>query len=273
MKVSKGGSSSREDFMEGDSDPKKKSISFAYGAPELLADVKTPAKKLPPKRPMDVYVMADEAVALALSDVMKFPLQTVASLMELMQKPILKAPMPGENPQLPCKAMMDVAKAEVIKFLEVEEALGVDSHLVGAFHIASGEVNLFFDWDLAKSRVRNARLDRRRAIDPWITGLAMLVWGGDTLPAQNGIWLCGTRKLSQGALTSLICHEALHNMVRRLRPGYKWLSEETEHVAMAFLGDPQLQPVYSEAPQKLSSRGELPIDDVPMESCDSEVLR
>lgn len=110
-----------------------------------------------------------------------------------------------------------------------------------AFHIASGEEHLFFDWELAKRRVRNARLDRRRAVDPWEDGLAMLVWGGDKV-AEQGIWVCGTRKLSIRALTSLICHEALHNMVRRIRPGYKFLSEETEHVAMAFLGDPQLQP-------------------------------
>lgn len=98
-----------------------------------------------------------------------------------------------------------------------------------------------FEWEIAKQRVQGARLDRRRAIDLWDDSLAMLIWGGDK-EKQNGIWVCGTRKLDVLALQSLICHEALHNFVRRLRPGYVWLAEETEHIAMALLGDPQLQP-------------------------------
>ena len=47
--------------------------------------------------------------------------------------------------------------------------------------------------------------------------------------------------MTQRALTSVLCHEALHNLCRRHgRPGNPFLAEDTEHMAMALLGDPQL---------------------------------
>ena len=46
--------------------------------------------------------------------------------------------------------------------------------------------------------------------------------------------------MTQRALTSVLCHEALHNLARRQRVGNPFLAEDTEHIAMALLGDPQL---------------------------------
>ena len=46
--------------------------------------------------------------------------------------------------------------------------------------------------------------------------------------------------MTQRALTSVLCHEALHNLARRVRVGNPFLAEDTEHIAMALLGDPQL---------------------------------
>lgn len=47
--------------------------------------------------------------------------------------------------------------------------------------------------------------------------------------------------MTQRALNSVLCHEALHNLARRTgRPGNPFLAEDTEHMAMALLGDPQL---------------------------------
>lgn len=188
--------------------------------------------------------LEDEHVAEALAHVLP-PVQPSMSLnaseiFELMSrwaKPIFKACIPGAPGRIPSKAMLEESKKTVLRFLAQERELGESSEVVRAFYLASGEQLLRFDWDFAAEKVRRARLDRRNSIDSWQECLAMT--SGDS-NALSEIYVCGTRRLTQRALSSLICHESLHNLARRVRPGNPFLSEELEHVAMALIGDPQL---------------------------------
>mmetsp|Transcript_83478 Transcript_83478/g.145113 ORF Transcript_83478/g.145113 Transcript_83478/m.145113 type:complete len:220 (-) Transcript_83478:109-768(-) len=182
-------------------------------------------------------VLSDDIVAAALGDIMHRPPIDMLKLMQRWAKPILKVPIPGVAGRVPSKEMMEAAKMAVTRFFERQAHLGMRSHVVKAFYMASGERNLHFDWPQAIRRVRRARLDRRRKIDSWKECLAMA--SGDTV-ADSEIFIAGTRRVTLRALTSLMCHEGLHNLARRTRRGNPYLGEETEHIAMALIGDPQL---------------------------------
>lgn len=182
-------------------------------------------------------LVSDDVVAGALSDILAVEECSVRTLMRRWKKPILKTSIPGRNGQVPTQAMLAVAKAAVRHFLDVEEALGERSQLVQAFRLASGECSLQFMWSWAKQRVRRAKLDLQENVDSWQDCYAMVSGSSN---AQCEIYVCGKRKLSLRALTSLVCHESLHNLARRTRRGNPFLGEDTEHVAMALLGDPQL---------------------------------
>jgi len=183
-------------------------------------------------------VLDDDNVALALAELL--PSQTpgkVRSLMRRWMKPILKAKVPGRATRLPTKAMLERAKEKVLRFYQREEALGDRSDVLKAFLLASRERSLRFDWERARARVRKASFDMKKKIDAWDECLAMS--SGDT-NFLSEIFVCGTKKVTLKALTSLVCHEGLHNLALRRRRGNPYLSEDTEHLAMALLGDPQL---------------------------------
>jgi transposase-like protein len=182
-------------------------------------------------------IVSDKIVADALADLLQKDFETIDSLMRTWRKQILKAMIPGKPGHMPTKAMMDAAKRDVLRFYAKEEALGDESAVAKAFRFVTGEQNLRIDWGSAKARVHKARLDRRQKIDKWNECLAMQSGASNS---TTEIWICGTRRLTLRALTSLICHEGLHNMARRTRRGNSFLSEDLEHMAMALLGDPQL---------------------------------
>lgn len=204
-----------------------------------------------PKKDRSKLEVTDQAIALsdtevaeALADVLPTKLMTPAHVFVVMQKfkqPLLKALIPGKSGRLPTNGMLQAAKKKVLTFLkreEAKEAKESTSDLVRAFQLASGEVSLRFDWSFAKQRVKKASFDRQRKVDKWDECLAMT--SGDT-NATSEIFICGTKFMTQRALTSVLCHEALHNLARRHgRPGNPFLAEDTEHIAMALLGDPQL---------------------------------
>jgi len=179
----------------------------------------------------------DWTVALGVSKLVNQPVAAVYTIMKYWEKPILKAAVPGVGGRIPDMAMLNAAKSAVIRFLEAEEEKQAESHLVQAFHLVTGETRLHFAWEDAKRRIRRAKLDCDRKIDSWERCLAMQ--SGPT-NASSEIYVCGTRRITLRAMTSLICHEGLHNLARRTRPGNPYLSEELEHLAMALLGDPQL---------------------------------
>lgn len=186
---------------------------------------------------IESLILKDSLVADALSKILAMPTGSIMDLMQLWMKPILKVRIPGSAGRTPNKDMMDAAKQAVLRFYAQQEAQGQRSDVVMAFYLASGELNLRFDWADAMNRVRRARFDRTQSIDQWLDAFAMS--SGDT-NSQAEIYVCGTKPITLRALTSLICHEGLHNLARRTRPGNPYLSEDTEHVAMALLGDPQL---------------------------------
>lgn len=204
---------------------------------KAAGDVQGKGKSGDKARRASLRVASDRVVAGALSDILLLDESYARNLMRRWEKPILKAQIPGQYGRVPSKAMLATAKAAVIRFLENEEALGIRSHVVQAFYLASGECNLSFAWAWAKQRTRRAKLDCRKAIDSWQDAYAMV--SGDS-NATSEIYVCGTRRITLRALTSLICHESLHNLARRTRRGNPFLGEDTEHVAMALVGDPQL---------------------------------
>jgi len=182
-------------------------------------------------------IFDDWTVAAAIGDIVGQPTESVFTIMKYWEKDILKAPIPGIGGKVPEVRMLQVAKRAVKAFFDKEQAKQDDSHIVHAFKLVTGEQNLRFAWDDAKRRVDRARLDHRKKIDSWDECLAMQ---SGTSNATSEIYVCGTRKITLQAMTSLICHEALHNLARRTRPGNPYLSEDLEHLAMALLGDPQL---------------------------------
>lgn len=182
-------------------------------------------------------VFSDGTVALALADILGRRPESMRCLMRRWRKPILKVPIPGHCGRRPSKAMLDTAKDAVLRFLRSEEMLGSRSHVVKAFHVASGESALRFEWATARTRVRRAKLDFQHEIDSWEDCLAMA--SGDS-NEESEIYVCPSRRVTLRALTSLLCHEAMHNFAKRTRRGNPWLAEEIEHLAMAMLGDPQL---------------------------------
>lgn len=203
-----------------------------------------------PKKDRSKVEVTDQAIALsdtevaeALADVLPAPLLTPSHVLNVMQKfkqPLLKAKIPGRSGRIPTKDMLQIAKKKVLSFLEREEAKEAKdstSDLIRAFQLASGELVLRFDWSFAKQRVKYASFDRKRKVDKWDECLAMT--SGDS-NATSEIFICGTKFMTQRALNSVLCHEALHNLARRTRKGNPFLAEDTEHMAMALLGDPQL---------------------------------
>lgn len=183
-------------------------------------------------------LFSESTVTRALAEVLALPHAVVHCMMVSWAKPILKVPVPGVGGKVPSKLRLEAAKRTVLRFLDAEEALGLKSDVVKAFYIATREPQLDFNWEEARRRVRCARLDRRRAIDDWDGCLAMN--SGETVSTCE-IFVCGTRPITLRALVSLLCHESLHNFARRTRRGNPYVSEDTEHIAMALLGDPQLQ--------------------------------
>jgi hypothetical protein len=155
------------------------------------------------------------------------------------EKPILKVPIPGPpaHARIPSQQMLSAAKRAVLQFYRGEEALGARSDVVKAFRTVTGERRLRFEWADACRRVKGARLDRKQEIDSWNECLAMNSGATNTVCQ---IYVCGTRPVTLGALTSLLCHEGLHNLARRTRQGNPFFAEDTEHIAMALLGDPQI---------------------------------
>jgi len=218
-------------------------ISRAKGRRRSDKAAKRLATKKVPSGDILGYAMSDRSVAVALARILGMEFEEVEDLMRDLAQPILKVAMLGSGAtQRPSKLMLESAKVAVLRFFEDEEALGDASNVIQAFYIASREPRLTFNWTQARTRVRRARLDRRRAIDTWQFCLAMLAGATNS---DCDIWVAGTRKIDVDSLASLICHEALHNMARRVRIGNPYLAEETEHIAMAFLGDPQLMPATS----------------------------
>jgi len=217
--------------------PTKQRGHLRGGSPASPAKEKSPAKGTSPPDAIQGRLLGDGIVALALADILGLPGTTVRSHMRRWEKPILKVPIPGAGGRVPSQAMLATAKAAVMRFFEGEEALGARSHVSKAFHLASRESHLTFAWDRAKQRVQRAKLDSLGLIDSWKDCLAMVSGDSNT---TSEIYVCGTRKVTLAALTSLICHEGLHNLARRTRRGNPFLGEDTEHIAMAMFGDPQL---------------------------------
>jgi len=181
--------------------------------------------------------LQDHFVAEALSDFIPRRPGVLLNLMRRWEKPILKAKIPGKARHRPSRCMLAAAKRRVLRFYAHEAALGDRSDIAKAFRLASGEHQLRLDWDRAMKCVRKARYDNRQEIDEWDECLAMSS-GESNLSCE--IFVCGTKKMTLRALTSLICHEGLHNLARRTRPGNTFLAEDIEHMAMALVGDPQL---------------------------------
>jgi hypothetical protein len=203
--------------------PPRQNAKGGAGKPIRIADAPT--------------VVSDKIVADALAELLQKDFVLIDSLMRSWRKRILKATIPGAPGRVPSKAMLEAAKRSVLSFYAKEEALGDESAVAKAFRFVTGEHSLRIDWGSAKSRVHRARLDRRQKIDEWNECLAMQSGQSNS---TTEIWVCGTRRLTLRALTSLLCHEGLHNMARRTRRGNSFLSEDLEHMAMALLGDPQL---------------------------------
>lgn len=183
-----------------------------------------------------VRAASDVAVAWALANLLRKDMDFIQMRMKEWTQSILKCAIPGIGGTLPSKAQLEKAKRAVLRFYEHERSLGENSAVVQAFNLATREINLKFDWDFAIARVQRAKLDRGK-VDSWDFNLALTC--GDS-NATSEIYLCGKKKMTSSALTSLLCHEGLHNLARRTRRGNPFLSTYAEHVAMALLGDPQL---------------------------------
>lgn len=166
------------------------------------------------------------------------PREKILSIVRKLAHPILVVKIPGATKKKrPSNAMLQKAKRTVVQFYKEQQALGTRGSVYKAFLIASKEKELDFYWDKAIQRVEEAYYDKKHEIDDWEDVYAMT--NGDTR-SDIELVVCGTRPLTLPALTALICHEGMHCLARRTRPGQVFLSDDIEHVAMALLGDPQI---------------------------------
>lgn len=163
--------------------------------------------------------------------------ERVLSLVQKLAHPIFLTQIPGVACNCPSDLMLKRAKRTVVRFFKEQQALGTRSIVYKAFLIASEEKELVFDWDKSIRRVKEAFYDKKYQIDDWEDVYAMAC--GPTR-SHIRIVVCGSRPLTCTALTALLCHEGMHCLAKRTRPGQVFLSDDIEHVAMALLGDPQI---------------------------------
>jgi len=133
------------------------------------------------------------------------------------------------------KTMLERAKRKIIKELTRQQQAypGVPSPLEQAFMDASQESFLSFDYDGMKSLVRNARFGDSR--DEFLVD-------DDAYNDNTNIVLNQNIPFVESEISRTLLHECLHNTVERAgKPGNPQLSEKTEHVAMALLGDREEQ--------------------------------
>lgn len=166
------------------------------------------------------------------------PREKILSMVRKLAHPILaRVQIPGPSRKPPSNDMLQKAKRTVVQFFEQQKALGTESIVYKAFCIATKEKELVIDWDKGIQRVKDAYYDRKYQIDSWEDVYAM---ARGATRSRVQLVVCGTKPLTQRALTALVCHEGMHCLARRKRQGQVFLSDDFEHVAMALLGDPQI---------------------------------
>jgi len=136
--------------------------------------------------------------------------------------------------------MLQRAKKKVLKELSRQQELGIysPSPLEQAFLDATNETFLTIDYGWMKQLVRTARFSNPTEqerfmpdVDAWNDNVEIIL-NSDKLFVESNI--CQT-----------LLHECLHNTVERAgKPGNPQLSEQTEHMAMALLGDRDEQQEY-----------------------------
>jgi len=149
-------------------------------------------------------------------------------------------PNDGEKAQKGSEAMLKRAKQRVLKELSRQQALGIykTSNLEQAFLDATGETNLTFDYESMKKLIRNARFGDASQQECFASD-------DDAFNDNVEIILNRKRSFVEREIACTLLHECLHNTVFRCgKPGNPWLSEQTEHTAMALLGDREEQQDY-----------------------------
>jgi len=145
-----------------------------------------------------------------------------------------------EKSQKGSEAMLQRAKQRVLKELSRQQTQGLykTSNLEQAFLDATGETNLSFDYESMKKLIRNARFGDSNQ---------QKCFASDDDAFNDNVEIIVNRKrpFVERELASTLLHECLHNTVLRCgKPGNPQLSEKTEHMAMALLGDRDEQQVY-----------------------------
>jgi len=146
----------------------------------------------------------------------------------------------GEKPQKRSEAMLQRAKQRVLKELSRQQTLGIykTSNLEQAFLDATGETHLTFNYESMKKLVRNAHFGDSNQQKCFATD-------DDAFNDNVEIILNRERPFVEREIASTLLHECLHNTVERCgKRGNPQLSEKTEHIAMALLGDRDEQQVY-----------------------------
>jgi len=146
----------------------------------------------------------------------------------------------GEKGQARNIKMLLRAKKKVLKELSRQQELGIytPSPLEQAFLDATNESFLTIDYGWMKKLVRTARFSDPSEQERFMPDVD--AWNDNVEIILNSEKLFVESKICQTLL-----HECLHNTVERAgKPGNPQLSEQTEHMAMALLGDRDEQQEY-----------------------------
>lgn len=131
------------------------------------------------------------------------------------------------------------------------------------FYLATGEEDLYIDYDMMRKMVNEAKLSKFKGDDRHDMGYMD--------PNRGCLRINNGTKMTMYDIKMTLMHEIMHNTIkRRGRPGNPEISEATEHLAMALCGDPDEFTVLLEEPkiEPRQDEGDLEADSDSESYCD-----
>lgn len=140
--------------------------------------------------------------------------------------------------ELPSPSMLKKAQEAVFAEIARQEkqskrgkTTGRRSGMERMFYLATGEEELFVDFDMMRKLVKETKLYKFTGDDRHDMGYMD--------PNINRIKINSGHRMTIYDITVTLMHECMHNTIKRVgRPGNPEISEATEHLAMALCGDP-----------------------------------
>jgi len=138
--------------------------------------------------------------------------------------------------------------AEIDRQEKQSKRAGRISGMERMFYLATGERDLHVDFAMMRKMVREVKLMKFTGDDRHDMGYMD--------PNINRIKINSGHKMTMYDIKVTLMHEVMHGTIKRVgRPGNPEISEATEHLAMALIGDPDEFTVLLEEPKLCATPG------------------